>query len=111
MGFSLWREEKTTGKVTMPLAHAVGLLPPDRLAAVWTAVRDGRADHATVRGIAGELVECGAVRACHEEARSHVDTAWAALEPLVPNTFTKVVVRALGHYAAQREREPVTVPG
>ncbi|HWO68165.1 MAG TPA: polyprenyl synthetase family protein, partial [Umezawaea sp.] len=104
-------EDLRAGKVTMPLAHAVGLLPPDRLAAVWTAVRDGRADHATVRGIAGELVECGAVRACHEEARSHVDTAWAALEPLVPNTFTKVVVRALGHYAAQREREPVTVPG
>jgi hypothetical protein len=43
-------------------------------------------------------------------AKSHVDTAWAALEPLLPNTFTKVVVRALGHYAALRERDPVAVP-
>ncbi|MCS7481225.1 polyprenyl synthetase family protein [Umezawaea endophytica] len=102
-------EDLRAGKVTMPLAHAVGLLPPERLAAVWAVVRDGRADHAAVREIAEELVGCGAARACHEEARSHVDTAWAVLEPLLPNTFTKVVVRALGHYAALRERQ--SVPG
>ncbi|MFD9739046.1 polyprenyl synthetase family protein [Umezawaea sp. NPDC059074] len=102
-------EDLRAGKVTMPLARAVGLLPPDRMAAVWAAVRDGRADLGTVREVAAALVECGAVRACHAEARSHVDTAWAALEPLLPNTFTKVVVRALGHYAARRTPEPLGV--
>ncbi len=100
-------EDLRAGKVTMPLARAVGLLPPDRMADVWAAVREGRADHTTVAEVAEALVECGAVRACHDEARTHVDTAWAALEPLLPNTFTKVVVRALGHYAARRTREPV----
>lgn len=96
-------EDLRAGKVSMPLAHAVGRLP--EITAVWPAVRDGKADDATIHDIAEQLVACGAVQACYDEARTLVDTAWAALEPLLPSTFMKVMTRALGSYAAMREPE------
>jgi geranylgeranyl pyrophosphate synthase/predicted secreted hydrolase len=101
-------EDLRAGKVTMPLAHAVGLLSIDRMSAVWQAVRDGGADEATVREVAEILVECGAVQACYDDAKAHVDRAWSVLEPLLPGTYLKVMVRALGFYAALRERDPET---
>ncbi|PRY40663.1 hypothetical protein [Umezawaea tangerina] len=81
-------EDLRSGEVTMPLA-------PERTARVWEAGRGG-ADDLTVREVAAELVACDAVQAFRDETLSHVDSAWTALEPLPPNTFAKVVCRALG---------------
>lgn len=99
-------EDMRAGKVTMPLAHGIGRLSDP--VGVWAAVRDGKADEHTVRAVARELVDCGAVQACYDEAREHVDKAWAALDPLLPNTFTKMMVHALGFYAAMREPDDAT---
>ncbi|WP_190818646.1 polyprenyl synthetase family protein [Saccharopolyspora pogona] len=99
-------EDLRAGKVTMPLAQAVGRLPHDRMAAIWTAVRDGNADDVTVREVAAALVECGAVQACYDDAKAQVDAAWAPLDSLLPKSFAKAMVRALGFYASLREHEP-----
>lgn len=47
----------------------------------------------------------GALDVCLTEARELVDHAWQALDPLIPPTLHKVMVRALGWYAAQRVSE------
>ncbi|MCX2951575.1 polyprenyl synthetase family protein [Lentzea sp. NEAU-D7] len=98
-------EDLRAGKVTMPLLHAVALLPRERMAEIWAAVRDGDADEAVVRDVARELVACGALQACYDDAQTQVDEAWGKLDVLLPSSFMKVAVRALGVYAGLREAE------
>ncbi|WDZ91464.1 polyprenyl synthetase family protein [Nocardiopsis sp. HUAS JQ3] len=98
-------EDLRAGKVTMPLAHAVALLPPRRTRELWYSVRDGDADEATVAAAAASLEECGAVAACTGEAQDLVERTWKPLRDLVPCTWTSVMMGALGAYAARRERE------
>ncbi|WP_407285352.1 polyprenyl synthetase family protein [Streptomyces sp. BP-8] len=96
-------EDLRAGKVTMPLARAVSLLPADEISRLWRSVRGGGADPATVREVAAAVTGCGAVQACYQEAKAHVDVAWHRLEPVLAESITKVLVRALGNYAALRE--------
>ncbi|MGG7575715.1 polyprenyl synthetase family protein [Streptomyces sirii] len=98
-------EDLRAGKVTMPLARAVSLLPADEISRLWRSVRGGGTDPATVREVAAAVTGCGAVQACYQEAKAHVDAAWRRLEPLLAESITKVLVRALGNYAALREPE------
>ncbi|UKY48764.1 polyprenyl synthetase family protein [Streptomyces inhibens] len=103
-------EDLRSGTVTMPLAHCVALLPADRVRLLWKAVRDGGADADTVHGVATAIARSGAVQACQREARALVDDAWRTLAPLLPASLTKILVRALGTYAALREPEPPAAP-
>ncbi|PRY02343.1 polyprenyl synthetase family protein [Allonocardiopsis opalescens] len=98
-------EDLRAGKVTMPLAHAVALLPAERMRPLWETVRGGAADEAAVASAAESLHACGAVRACQEEARELVDRAWKPLQDLLPCSHHAIMIRALGRYAARRERE------
>ncbi|WP_078859574.1 polyprenyl synthetase family protein [Streptomyces rubellomurinus] len=98
-------EDLRAGKATMPLAHAVGLLPRARMRDLWHTVRDGGVDAATARRIAHTLKDCGAVHACVEEARQEIDTAWKPLQDLVPCSYHSIMFAALGSYAARREHE------
>ncbi|MFC5148876.1 polyprenyl synthetase family protein [Streptomyces aureoversilis] len=96
-------EDLLNGKVTVPLAHAVPLLPPDRLRAVWESVRGGRATPQTAEAVAAVLTECGAVDAARAHARALLEAAWPALDHALPPTMPKAILRGLGWYAAERE--------
>jgi geranylgeranyl pyrophosphate synthase/predicted secreted hydrolase len=94
-------EDLSAGKVTLPLAHAVRLLPREDIQALWKSVRGGGADAATVRQAAETLRDCGAVEACYAEAKTLVESAWPLLEE-IPSTRHKVLLRAIGLYLASR---------
>ncbi|SHI58112.1 Geranylgeranyl pyrophosphate synthase [Nocardiopsis flavescens] len=98
-------EDLRAGKATMPLAHAVALLPPERVRRIWETVRDGCEDRGAIASAVGELEGCGAVAACEEEAAHLVSAAWEPLRDLLPASWTAVHIRALGAYAAHREPE------
>jgi geranylgeranyl pyrophosphate synthase/predicted secreted hydrolase len=102
-------EDLRAGKVTMPLAHAVARLPGPQMSELWRSVRGG-ADLDTAREAAASLFECGAVAACYAEAKALVDETWEKLDGLLPGSQPKVMVRALGFYAAMREPDLPT-PG
>lgn len=95
-------EDLRAGKVTMPLAHAVALLPRSRMAELWHEVRGG-CDLPTAREVAGVIVDCGAADVCYREAGSLVDEGWRKLDALLPNSHAKATVRAMGRYSALRE--------
>ncbi|EYT80025.1 polyprenyl synthetase, partial [Streptomyces sp. Tu 6176] len=77
-------EDLRNGKVTMPLAHAVALLPRTELTALWQSVRTPGADPGTVREAITALASSGALRAAREEADHLVERAWTALSPTCP---------------------------
>jgi geranylgeranyl pyrophosphate synthase/predicted secreted hydrolase len=94
-------EDLHAGKVTMPLALAVRLLPRERMRELWHSIRGGQADPDTVREVAKTLEECGAVEACYAEAKELVDRTWRQLDA-IPVTYHKVLCRAAGLYFAGR---------
>jgi len=98
-------EDLREGKVTMPLAHAVALLPPDRVRALWERVREGVADEAEAARIADELIACGAVRACEDECRALVTQGWDRLRTTLPRNWSAMGLHALGAWAVDRNAE------
>ncbi|MES0833018.1 polyprenyl synthetase family protein [Nocardiopsis tropica] len=98
-------EDLREGKVTMPLAHAVALLPPDRVRVIWERVRTGVADEAEAAEIADELIACGAVRACEDECRALVDEGWGRLRGDLPRNWSALGLHALGTWAVHRNAE------
>ncbi|MFF5759850.1 polyprenyl synthetase family protein [Streptomyces longwoodensis] len=79
-------EDLHNGKITMPVAHSVHLLPPTELDALWQALRTGSASLPEVERAREAIRECGAPEACEEEARMVVEEAWRRLRPLLPDT-------------------------
>lgn len=77
-------EETRNGKVTMPLAHAVTLLPRPELKQVWQLVRGQRAGEDELAWVRRALIGCGAEAACEQEADALLEKAWQDLEPVLP---------------------------
>ncbi|MFJ9569219.1 polyprenyl synthetase family protein [Streptomyces bacillaris] len=87
----LTSEDLRNGKVTMPLAHAVGRLPQEHLTPLWQQIKEGTL-HGPALDLARERLEaCGAVRACREEADRIVHDAWTRLAPLLPHANRHVL--------------------
>ncbi|WP_320784548.1 polyprenyl synthetase family protein [Streptomyces sp. CRN 30] len=104
-------EDLLNGKVTMPLAHAVGLLPRRRTRHLWDEVARGT-DAAGVRRIAEELRACGAVDACADEALSTLERAWRRLAPLLPDTADdNEALHAIARHAIRRNLSPTEHTG
>jgi geranylgeranyl pyrophosphate synthase len=95
-------EDLHNAKVTMPLAHAVALLPSDRLRQLWDLISHGGAAPETVREVVAELERCGAVAACAHEARTRLDDAWRVLEPQLPDTPRAGYLHAIARYVVER---------
>ncbi|MFF7992709.1 polyprenyl synthetase family protein [Kitasatospora xanthocidica] len=95
-------EDLRGGKVTLPLAHAVTLLP--RSAALWATVRDGDATEAEVHTARHALLECGAATASEHDADRLCTDAWHALEPLLPPTPDTARLHAAGRRAVRARR-------
>jgi geranylgeranyl pyrophosphate synthase len=95
-------EDLHNAKVTMPLAHAVALLPPDRLRRLWGLISRGGAAPESVREVIAELERCGAVAACAHEARTRLDDAWRVLEPQLPDTPRAGYLHAIARHVVQR---------
>ncbi|MEU1123296.1 polyprenyl synthetase family protein [Streptomyces sp. NPDC005899] len=96
-------EDLATGTVTYPVAHATGLLDETDRRCLRTAL-NAHTDAGAIEA-SHLLMHNGALDVCLTEARELVDHAWHTLDPLVPPTLHKAMVRALGWYAAQRVSE------
>jgi geranylgeranyl pyrophosphate synthase/predicted secreted hydrolase len=95
-------EDISQGKVTLPVARALGRLPPAERRALWALVAKKSSDPAVVGDAIGRIEGCGALDACMTEARTLVEQAWAALTPLVEDSLAKVMLRAFGWYVLER---------
>ncbi|MFG2212134.1 polyprenyl synthetase family protein [Streptomyces sp. NPDC048638] len=97
-------EDLRNGKVTMPLAHAVALLPRRDFRAVWEEIRSGEMSETSVRDVTIALESCGALDACVEETEQMLEPAWAHLKPLLPRSPHTRFIHALSRYTVQRAR-------
>ncbi|MEU9044721.1 MULTISPECIES: polyprenyl synthetase family protein [unclassified Kitasatospora] len=97
-------EDLRNAKVTLPLAHAVTLLPRPTAEALWTTIRDGDAAEADMHEARHTLLACGAVDASERDADRLCADAWRALEPLLPPGPDTARLHAIGRGAVHARR-------
>jgi geranylgeranyl pyrophosphate synthase/predicted secreted hydrolase len=95
-------EDISHGKVTMPVAKALGLLPLEERRWLWQTVSSRPKDPAIVGDVIGRLDSCGALSACEEQARQLVETSWQRIDPLVDDSLPKIMMRSFGWYVLER---------
>jgi geranylgeranyl pyrophosphate synthase/predicted secreted hydrolase len=95
-------EDIMCGKVTMPVAKAMGLMGLQQRQKLWKTIESKPQDQATVNQVIKELEDVGAVQECVVQANKLVEDAWAALDPIVPDSFSKMMLRSFGWFVVRR---------
>jgi geranylgeranyl pyrophosphate synthase/predicted secreted hydrolase len=96
-------EDITAGKITMPLAKAMRLLPLEEREYVWKTIQTLPKEKEVIESVIKVLQNCGAIDACRQEAEDLVETAWGKLDEVLPDSFFKIRLRAFGWYALKKE--------
>ena len=95
-------EDLSEGKVTMPVAKAMGMLDARDRAWLWETIAARPTDPDIVDAAIARIESCGALGACQSEAEQLVEDAWSALDPLVPNSLAKLMLRAFSWFVLER---------
>jgi geranylgeranyl pyrophosphate synthase/predicted secreted hydrolase len=95
-------EDITAGKITAPVAKAMGRLSRDERRELASIVASKPSDTASIRRAIALIDGCGALDACEAEARELVESAWALVDPLVPDSQVKIRLRAFGWFILDR---------
>lgn len=95
-------EDITRGKITAPVAKAMGRLSLPERQRLWSIIRSKPADEPTIRE-AIELVDrCGALQACSDDAHELVESSWKTVSPLLSDSHFKVRMRSFGWFILDR---------
>ncbi|HXX66659.1 MAG TPA: polyprenyl synthetase family protein [Polyangiaceae bacterium] len=96
-------EDIRLGKVTLPVVKAFGLLDADVRRRLWEIVSARSSDPNAIDEAIDIIEGCGALQRCVDLARSLVHNAWSALDPVLPDSFVKLSIRAFGLYVLDRQ--------
>ena len=95
-------EDISEGKVTAPIAQAMSRLGREERQKLWRTLSSKPAEPLVVAGVIETLVSCGALEACEKQARALIESAWARIDPLLPDSHAKIKLRAFGWYVLDR---------
>jgi len=96
-------EDIMAGKVTYPIAKAMGLLKNEEdRAEIWNTVKSKPQDPKVVEDCIKKLDSCNAITLSGDEAKEMMEAAWRKLDPTIPDSFQKVFLRAFGWYLVDR---------
>ncbi len=95
-------EDLGEGKVTMPVARAIGMLDAPERTWLWNTIAARPTDPRVIDAAIDRIEACGALRACQAEAEQLVEDAWITLDPLVPNSMAKLMLRAFSWFVLER---------
>jgi geranylgeranyl pyrophosphate synthase/predicted secreted hydrolase len=95
-------EDISHGKVTLPLAKALGRLGAEDRAHLWKTVSSHPTDPKVVASCIGLIEGSGALDACVEESKAIVERAWNQLDAAVEDSLPKIMLRSFGWYVLER---------
>jgi len=95
-------EDITAGKVTIPVVKALARLPKDKMRALWEVIKTKPQARAVVDDCIRILEECGAIDACVEHAQNLVEESFKKLDPMIPDSFSKIMLRSFGWFVTER---------
>lgn len=97
-------EDVTSGKVTICVAKAACRLEVEALAELWEKIRSRPDDRETIDWCIATMEECGAIDACVKQATDMVEAAWGQLDRVIPDSFSKIMLRSFGWFVIERSR-------
>jgi geranylgeranyl pyrophosphate synthase/predicted secreted hydrolase len=95
-------EDIAQGKVTLPVVKALACLTADQRSWLWRTLASRPSDAGTIEDVTRLLEASGALDACTALARERVEEAWAVLDPLLPDSQSKLMFRAFSWYVLER---------
>jgi geranylgeranyl pyrophosphate synthase/predicted secreted hydrolase len=95
-------EDVMQGKVTLPVAKAMGRLGRVEREWLWSTLSSKPQDPEVVGRVIALLEECGAIEDCAQLARDLLENAWKRLEPLVEDSLAKLMLRAFSWFVLER---------
>jgi geranylgeranyl pyrophosphate synthase/predicted secreted hydrolase len=95
-------EDVMQGKITLPVAKSMSRLSDKDRAWLYDTLHGKPQDPKVVAKIVEMLESCGAVEACSVQARDLVEGGWRRLEPLIPDSLAKMMLRSFGWYVLER---------
>jgi geranylgeranyl pyrophosphate synthase/predicted secreted hydrolase len=95
-------EDIMMGKITYPIAEAMKLLDKAEREWLWSTVQSKPQDQAVLDACVARLEQIGALKASEVHAKEIVGEAWNKLEPLIPDSFFKMMIRAFGWFVLER---------
>ena len=96
-------EDISAGKVTFPVVKAITRLSKPEMLSLWEIVRSKPEDPAVVQHCIDVLEGCGAIDACVEQSQQLVENAFKDLDPVVPDSFSKIMLRSFGWFVTERQ--------
>ena len=95
-------EDLSEGKCTYPVAKFLGKSKDEaERRRVWSTIESKPQDRAVVDALIADLERVGAVEECIEEARRIVDEAWERVDRVIPDSFSKSMLRAFALYVVE----------
>ncbi len=95
-------EDITAGKITYPIAKAMGLINKQERRRLWEIVSLKTADLELIREAITLLNKYGVIELCEKEAENILDKAWKKLDPLLHDSMVKLNLRAFSWFVLQR---------
>lgn len=95
-------EDIAQGKVTLPIARALGRLPAEERRALWAIISKKPQEPDVIERCIDAIERVGGIESCATDAREMVEQAWTRLEPVVEESLAKVMLRAFGWYVLER---------
>ncbi len=96
-------EDLMQGKVTLPVARALGALGQAERTKLWGTISQKPQDAKVVGDCIATMERVGAIESCAQDARTMIEDAWAALDPNVEESLPKIMLRAFGWYVLERQ--------
>mmetsp|Transcript_8600 Transcript_8600/g.13925 ORF Transcript_8600/g.13925 Transcript_8600/m.13925 type:complete len:183 (-) Transcript_8600:178-726(-) len=97
-------EDISTGKITYPIARA---MRPENLdkkqrQELWRIVKMKTSDTNLIRKAIKLIEECGALEQSLEKAKKVLNDAWVAIDPIIEESYYKIMLRAFGNFVLDR---------
>lgn len=95
-------EDIMHGKITLPVAKAMSVLPQDKRTWLWETLQSRPTDPEVVASCIELIEQCGALDACVTQANTLVEDGWKALDPVIEDSLQKLMLRAFSWYVLER---------
>ena len=95
-------EDLAEGKITYPVAKAMGTLEKADREKLWAIIAEKTRDKTKLMQAISIIDSAKGFEASEEDARKIVDAAWNNLQPTLPDSFAKLMLRAFGEFVLER---------
>lgn len=95
-------EDIRDGKITYPVIKGMARLNKFDRQYIWSIMQEHTEDTGKIASVIAMLNKVGAIDDCLVEARNLVETAWEELDPLLPDSLPKIMMRTFCGYLTER---------